>query len=360
MTFDVTELLANVGGDPADYLVAADAFLLAGNKHLAASALDRAYGLAPDDTGIARQRAAILDELAVTIAGLAFRYVPAGTFAMGSDHGDPDERPVHLRRLDAFWITDAPLSWTSFCAVAGYTAPPEGRSPNHALIAPAARFIEAERRKLRLQYCADEDKAAADWHQNAANPPIGWSRKPMVSVASDDVVAVTNRLASIDGATYALPTEPEWEKAARGGRSGARYAWGDGPPTGKNCDFYRMGDYRLLDPRRFPANGYGLHGMCGGVWELTADRYDALAYLRAANGDLTQVTSTGADHPFVIRGGSFTDCAASVTVSFRASRPELVDFLGTPNIGLRLVRRVTQCSELGPEARDEDRPRRRP
>ena len=341
MSFDVAELLGNVGGDPADYLVAADAFLLAGDRELAASALDRAYSLAPDDPGIARQRAAILDELAITVSGLAFRYVPAGTFAMGSDGGDPDERPVHLRRLDAFWMTDAPLSWTEFCAVAGYTAPPEGRSPNHALIAPDARFIEGERRKIRLQYCADEDKHAVDWHVNGANPPVGWSRKPMVSVAVDDVVAATTRLASVDGATYALPTEAEWEKAARGGRVGARYAWGDAPPTGKTCDFYRMGDYRLLDPRRFPANGYGLHGMCGGVWELTADPYDALAYLRAANGDPAPVIPTGADHPFVIRGGSFTDCAASVTVSFRASRRELVDQLGTPNIGFRLVRRVT-------------------
>jgi formylglycine-generating enzyme required for sulfatase activity len=264
---------------------------------------------------------------------------------MGSDDGDPDERPVHPRRLDAFWITDVPLSWTAFCIAAGYTAAPGGKRPDHADIDQQTRFVEAERRKIRLQYCADDDAVAVDWHRNAARPPAGWSKKPMVAVAVADAARAASRLGLLDGATYALPSEAEWEKAARGGLAGARYAWGEREPSSADCDFQRMGDYRLLDPRRFPANGYGLHGVCGGVWEWTADRYDALAYHRAARGDTTPVTPTGADHPFVIRGGSFTDCAASVTVSFRASRPELgADVeagFGTPNIGFRLVRRVT-------------------
>lgn len=351
MTFDVAELLGAVGGDPADYLVAADAYLLAGDRALAATALDRAYALAPDDAAIARQRAAILDELAITVAGLSFRYVPAGAFLMGSEHGDPDERPVHLRQVEAFWITDVPLSWTAFCTVAGFTPPPEGKSPGHAASDQEARFVEAERRKIRLQYCADEDQAAVDWHQNAAHPPVGWSTKPMVAVPVLDALLAAEKLGAIDLATYALPTEAEWEKAARGGLSRARYSWGDHPPSARDCDFHRMGDYRLLDPRRFPANGYGLHGMCGGVWEWTADRYDALAYDRAARGDPSPVAPIGAEHPFVIRGGSFTDCAASVTVSFRASRSDLGGQFGTPNIGFRLVRRVTLRS---PRSRARD------
>jgi sulfatase modifying factor 1 len=89
-----------------------------------------------------------------------------------------------------------------------------------------------------------------------------------------------------------------------------------------------MGDFALIDPRTLPPNGYGLYGMCGGVSELTSSRYDALEYANVP-------PSTDATH-YVIRGGSFVDCADAVTVSHRMSRPR--DARPSPTIGMRFVR----------------------
>jgi formylglycine-generating enzyme required for sulfatase activity len=93
----------------AEARVLADQALEAGDKPLLAAALDRAYGLAPNDAQVAAQRAEVLDELAVTEHGLHFRYVPAGSFLMGSNDGDADERPVHVEHVEGFWLSDTPV-----------------------------------------------------------------------------------------------------------------------------------------------------------------------------------------------------------------------------------------------------------
>src|SRR5262249_4847099 len=95
---DLDEVIASHrDADVARYVAIADYFLVREDRAAAAVALDRAFGLAPDNSDIARQRAVILDELALREHDLAWRYVPAGTFLMGSATGDPDERPVHPR-----------------------------------------------------------------------------------------------------------------------------------------------------------------------------------------------------------------------------------------------------------------------
>lgn len=328
--------------DPARFLVAADAFLLDGHKRLAASALDRAFALCPDDKDIARQRAAILDELALTVHGLVFRYVPAGTFLMGSEDGDPDERPVHPRRLDDFWICQVPISWAAFCRLLEFAPPPDGSPPDDE---DEDHFAYHNNNRIRLQYCEDETTAARDWHAHAgqeeweavprtdASKPETYETKPMIAVSVAEAEALAAAL-SFEKVVYTLPTEAEWEKAARGGRAGSKYSWGDAPPTLDLCDFGRMGDFRLRDPKTLPPNGYGIYGMCGGVLELTADTYDALAYHRASRGDLSPAGTAR-----VLRGGSFTDCADAVTVSFRTAHGAGDDG-SCPNIGFRLVRRV--------------------
>lgn len=336
------EAILSGTGDVADMLVAADACLLAGDRELAASALDRAYGLAPEDAAVARQRKAILDELALDIRGLTFRYVPAGRFVMGSDHGDPDERPVHERRLGAFWITDVPVSWSAFNALAGFGAPPEETFPAEDTLDEDRHFHFRERTKIRVQYCADGDDPAVDRYMEDGS---AYGQKPMIAVAPADAEELA-RVLDDASARYGLPSEAEWEKAARGGLESALYAWGSAAPTSELADFGQTEDYRLVDPRRFSPNGYGLHGMCGGVAEWTADRYDALAYHRAASGDLGPVEVTEESHPFVIRGGSFVDAARAITASFRSThfdpgwRAEQRLRYATPTIGFRLVRRA--------------------
>jgi formylglycine-generating enzyme len=337
---ELEEVVGSYGDDePTRFIAIADHFLREGDHHAAAAALDRAYGLSPEDVDLARHRAAILDGLALEEHGLIWRYVPAGTFLMGSDDGDPDERPVHPRRLEAFWIADTPLTWAAHNAVLGWEPAPHVGP--HAAAAPRDEQFDIRLRfKIRLQYCEGETTRAQDWHAHAGMSgfhPVGrdkpwmpnrYDTKPMIAAWHGEAEHLAAQL-STDRVRYGLPSEAQWEKAARGGLVGKRYAWGDDPPTRELCDFDRMGDFRLGDPHALPPNGYGVFGMCGGVSELTSTIYDALAY----RGGEPSVPDEPA---YVVRGGSFVDCADAVTVSYRTSRGR--NGRPTPTIGMRLVR----------------------
>jgi formylglycine-generating enzyme required for sulfatase activity len=132
--------------------------------------------------------------------------------------------------------------------------------------------------------------------------------------------------------------------AARGGLVGARYAWGNEPPVFGLCDFGRFENFSIIPPRVLPPNAYGLYGMCGGVWEWTADWYDAQYY---EDSPVDAPTGPPSGKQKVVRGGSWADCAEIVTVSFRASREssswrdEQWGQHLTPNIGFRLCRTET-------------------
>lgn len=358
-------------GDPRDFQVAADACLARGDEATAIAALDRAYGLAPDDAEIATARATWLDRFAIDEFGLVFRYVPAGTFLMGSTHGDPDERPIHPVRLDAYWMAELPITWSAFAELSGWSPPPNAHPDDTG----EHGFYLAQLNKIRMQYCETETRQARDWHAHIGTDearamfgsvprehpqrPHAYDRKPLVAVGWDDAERLAARLSATPEARagnveYALPSEAEWEKAARGGMIGKRYPWGDEPPTLARCDFDHFGDYHIADPRRYPPNGYGLLGMSGGVWEWTSTIYDALAYGGEATPDFDPavVERTRSDPPpedqpqqHVMRGGSWADTAAAVTVSFRGAgigggwRSGWSDSFN-PNVGFRLVRRV--------------------
>jgi formylglycine-generating enzyme len=352
------------GDDAAELLRVARDLAESGELRLAATAYDRACRAAPGDSEIASARGALLDRLAVTEHGMTFRYVPAGTFLMGSDHGDPDERPAHVVRLDEFWIAATPVSWASFCHLMGWLPPPEGRPKPGT--EDTDKFDIFMTNRIRLQYCEDLTTGALDWH---AHYPSKWTRggeevdsrdlfgepprsdptgpwryetKPMVSVSWADADALGQRLSTPD-VRYCLPTEAEWERAARGGRASGRYPWGDDPPTPQLCDFSRFNEFSIKPVHELPPNGYGLYGMAGSVWEWTADRYDA-QYYRSSPARNPAGPDTGTHR--VLRGGSWADCAEAVTVSFRMSWPIIDERRGgpawclTPNVGFRLCRKA--------------------
>jgi sulfatase modifying factor 1 len=325
---------------------------LAGHGDLpgAASAYDRAYARGFD---VAAERRDLLDRLAVEEHGIRFRYVPAGTFLMGSADGEPDESPVHPVTLDAYWLAETPMTWAAYCDLMGWEPPPAGLSREEAQ--GRERFFLYEQNKIRLQYCESETLHASDWHAHVpgesmfgpapradAERPWRYDAKPMVSVGWQDAEDLCARLSTSD-VHYTLPTEAEWEKAARGGQAGRRYPWGDDPPTPDRCDFDRFGEFAIRAPLAFPPNGYGLYAMSGTVWEWTSDWYDALSYSQGGGDGVERV----------LRGGSWSDCADAVTVSFRMSRgsrswkdAEWGDHLA-PNIGFRLCRRATTPSAAG-------------
>ncbi|GAA0903042.1 formylglycine-generating enzyme family protein [Virgisporangium aurantiacum] len=280
---------------------------LAGSGDLpgAASAYDRAYARGFEVTD---ERRDLLDRLAVEEHGIRFRYVPAGTFLMGSTDGDPDESPVHPVTLGAYWLAETPMTWAAYCDLMGWEPPPIGTPPEPG-------FHLYEQNKIRLQYCELET--------------------PMVSVGWQDAEELCARLSTAD-VRYSLPSEAEWEKAGRGGLAGRRYPWGDDPPTPDRCDFDRFAEFSIRAPDTFPPNGYGLYAMSGTVWEWTSDWYDSMSYAGSAGGGEERV----------LRGGSWSDCADAVTVSFRMSRGSRSwrdaawgDHFA-PNIGFRLCRKA--------------------
>ena len=216
-----------------------------------------------------------------------------GTFLMGSDNHYPEEGPAHRVTVDSFCIDRYPVTnaeFRHFVDVSGYVTTAE-RAPNAAdhprartrmLHAGALVFIKPAQ-SVDLGDLRDWWRyvAGADWrHPRGPHSTIAdRDRHPVVQVSYDDAVAYA-KWAGKD-----LPTEAEWEFAARGGLEGAVYAWGDDfSPGGRQLANTWQGDFPWHNLKTdgyegtspvgsYPANGYGLFDMIGNVWEWTSDWY---------------------------------------------------------------------------------------
>jgi sulfatase modifying factor 1 len=310
-----------------------------GDLPSAAAVYDRAFGIAPDIAEIRERRRAVLDQLAVVEHGIVFRYIPGGPFLMGSPLGEPDEQPWHPVWLSPYWMAETPISWAAYCRLMGWETPDKGGFPRGAENEEGFnewRFHLSIECKIRWQYC--HEKTLED--EDAGNAPPNYDLKPMVAASWQEAQELAERL-STPAIRYSLPTEAQWEKAARGGLIGARHAWGDAPPTPECCDFDRLWECSILPMTTFAPNGYGLFAVNGCVWEWTRDWYDRDYYRQSPDND-PQGPSQGEEK--VLRGGSWTDCADVVTVTFRMSRGSRSWRDGqwgehlTPTIGFRLCR----------------------
>lgn len=353
-------------GDAQSFYKLAKELERSGNLRLSATAYDRAYGLDPKNKEIALDRMTLLDNLSIVENGIRFRYIPSGTFLMGSDSGDPDEQPVHPVKVDEYWLSETPVSWAAYSDLMDWGTPPDTypkeRNPSnqHAL------FFLREENKIRMQYCEDETTGAKDWHAHAPdltyrnfkgeqfssedifgsvlrnNPRRPWKydQKPMVSVSWQEVEELCKTITNAS-VIYRMPTEAEWEKAARGGLINCIYSWGNEHPNKDICDYDRFNKFSIFPTKIFPPNDYGLFAMNGCVWEWTSDWYDATYYAKKQR--INPQGPVEGDEK-VLRGGSWSDCSEAVTVSFRMSRPSISwkeEKWGghfAPNIGFRLCR----------------------
>ncbi len=310
----------------------------AGNLAGAATLYDRAFGLAPEDAEIRTAFAALLDKLRRTDHGLVWRYVPGGVFLMGHHFSEPDERPWHPVWLKPYWVTDTCVSRADYFRLMGWdeetrrfgpTLPPE----------PAFDFLRVNEHLLdRVNRVGDQYSTGAEDHGDNDDWSGRADLKPYVAVSHQMAALLAHKLTTDSTVgSYRLPTEAQWEKAARGGLIGAPFPWGWEPAMPDRIDCGRFYDFGIKPMRSLPPNAYGLFSMCGGVWEWTGDFYDRDYYRNGPHED-PPGPATGEER--VLRGGSWADCPEVCTVSFRASMgagPDARDHI-TPTVGFRLAR----------------------
>jgi formylglycine-generating enzyme len=220
-------------------------------------------------------------------------WMPGGTFHMGANDFYPEERPVHRVSVDGFWIDRAPVTnerFRRFVEATGHATfaeiPPSKADYPDALPEMLYAGSLVFRRPLGPVDTRDfrnwwHYESGADWrHPYGPDSSIdGLDLHPVVHVSFSDAEA----FARWEG--KALPTEAEWEFAARGGLDGAPYAWGNEfLPDGRHMANTWQGEfpwqslggdgYEGTSPvGAFPPNGYGLVDMIGNVWEWTTDWY---------------------------------------------------------------------------------------
>jgi formylglycine-generating enzyme required for sulfatase activity len=290
-------------------------------------------------------------------------WIPGGTFAMGSERHYPEEAPVRQTTVDGFWLDEHPvtnLEFTRFVKATGHVTWAE-REPDPAdypdaqedmLFAGSVVFRKTEGPvDLSDHFNWWVWTRGADWrHPDGPEGSLhGRERHPVVHVAFADAEAYAA------WAGKELPTEAEWEFAARGGLDGAEYAWGDElMPTGKAMANTWQGEFpyenTLLDGcegtspvGKFPPNGYGLYDVCGNVWEWTADWYAnaGSAASPCCSGDL-RAASVDPNDPSriprkVMKGGSHL-CAPNYCRRYRpAARMAQAIDTSTNHLGFRCL-----------------------
>ncbi|HEV2712918.1 MAG TPA: formylglycine-generating enzyme family protein [Gaiellaceae bacterium] len=298
-------------------------------------------------------------------------WIPGGEFLMGSDRHYPEEAPAHRVSVDSFWMDRFQVTNEQFARFVGETGhitvaerPPDpadypGAKPEF-LVPASSVFIQPRQRvELTNQYNWWTLMPGADWrHPRGPGSDIeGLAEHPVVHVAWDDVEAYAR------WADKELPTEAEWEFAARGGLDGAEFVWGDEfTPRGEYLANTWQGEFPLENELRdgfewtapvgsFSPNGYGLYDMAGNAWEWTSDWFQA--HERILHACCTVSDPRGGDRERsydpnefahglriprkVMKGGSHL-CAANFCSRYRpaARMPQPLD-TSTSHLGFRCV-----------------------
>jgi formylglycine-generating enzyme len=305
------------------------------------------------------------------VTGVASRpknmtWVAGGEFLMGSDDFYPEERPVRRVEVDGFWIDEHLVTvaeFRRFTRATGYRtvaehAPDPAQYPeaDPALLRPGSLVFFPAAGPVDLRDVAQwwRYTPGADWRhpRGPVSTLDGLDRHPVTHVAAEDADAYAA------WAGKELPTEAEWEFAARGGLEGAVFTWGDElTPGGRIMANTWQGEFPWQNrkpPQRhgtspvksFPPNGYGLYDMAGNVWEWTSDYFavpgahHGCCVPRNPRVGCAAADEAGAQIPRrVIKGGSHL-CAPNYCLRYRpaARQGEAVD-TSTQHLGFRCVLR---------------------
>jgi formylglycine-generating enzyme len=305
-------------------------------------------------------------------------FVPGGTFRMGSDRHYPEEAPVHRVGVDSFWIDRAPVTnrdFRRFVNATGYVTCAEiAPDPNDypgarpKMLKAASPVFEPPKDPVDLRNWASwwTFKRGANWRRpyGPCSSISGLDDHPVVHIAYRDAEAYAA------WAGKELPTEAEWEFAARGGLDGAEFAWGEEfTPGGRHMANTWQGEFPRENLRRdgyertspvtaFPANGYGLYDMIGNVWEWTTDWFAPTHEADAPKACCTPQNPRGAPEsqsydPLqpqiriprkVVKGGSHL-CAPNYCRRYRpaARHPQPIDS-SMSHVGFRCVIRERSAS----------------
>ncbi|MGY4816882.1 formylglycine-generating enzyme family protein [Pseudomonas chlororaphis subsp. piscium] len=301
----------------------------------------------------------------------AMVYLPGGTFSMGSENFYPEERPVRIVRVDPFRIDATPVTnrqFAVFVAATGYRtfaekAPDPADYPGMpAEMAKAGSLVfSAPSQAVDLGNVGQwwQFRFGAWWREplGEGSSIVGLEDHPVVHIAHEDAQAYAA------WAGKALPTEAEWEYAARGGLESREFAWGDSlAPEGAMLANYWQGRFPWENLRHdgwertspvgaFPANGHGLFDMIGNVWEWTDDWF-GLPPTPSAASCCVPANPRGGDEAQsrdpalpgigrkVLKGGSHL-CAPNYCQRYRpaARIPQPIDTT-TSHVGFRCVQRM--------------------
>ena len=337
------------------------------------------------DAGAPGMAPAVLSDGVNAPEGMA--RIPGGTFLMGSDQelAQRNERPTHLVKVSGFWMDVTHVTndqFSRFVTATGYVTTAERRPdwetvrvqlpvgvarPDAAVLVPGAVVFTGTREPVALN---DSSRwwayiPGANWRQpqGPGSDIAGKGNHPVVEVSYEDATAYAKWIGK------RLPTEAEWEFAARGGLDQATYAWGnrleiDGKPQA-NIWNVKQRPFPVVSPENgaspatsrvgsFPPNGYGLFDMTGNAWQWVADWYRSDYFqiqARRSSGKVS-VNPQGPSDSFdpadsgvpadapkrVIRGGSFL-CNEDYCQSYRPSARRGSDpFSPMSHLGFRLVK----------------------
>ncbi|RZJ81633.1 MAG: formylglycine-generating enzyme family protein [Flavobacterium sp.] len=268
--------------------------------------------------------------------------IPAGSFSMGSNIGNNDEKPVHKVNLDAFWMSKVEVTWDLF-----------------------EPFLYKDYEKTSS---VGDVPANVDAVTRPTKPYLdmtfgmGKQNQPALAMTQYNAIQFCKWLYTRTGVFYRLPTEAEWEYACRAGSTSEYHFGDDASKLGEYAWFGENSEKKTHEVAKKKPNAWGLYDMHGNVAEWTYDEYRPDFYAQTKADAKNPVATAAKLYPLVVRGGSYEDIAKDLRSAARlASDPswKQIDpqipksnwwFPDAPFVGIRLVRPATTPTKQEIEA----------